>query len=74
MNNKNKINIHERLGIIETKIGRIEQDILGIKDNHLKAIYGKIEQIEKKLNARPTWLITGLVSLLIGLVIYLLTK
>jgi len=33
----------------------------------------KVEEIKDEINKRPTWMITGVVSILIALVVYLLT-
>jgi len=68
-----------RIAVVEAKIGFISDDIKDIKDNHLKQIYEKIECIIKKMsNPRlPIWatfLLTGLFSLVTGLIVAFLKK
>ena len=55
-------------------IGWIKSQIGEIKDNHLKSIYCRLECIERKLNERPTWLMAGLVSLCIALLMFIITS
>jgi len=71
--------VESRIAIVETKINFITQEIGDIKDNHLKAIYDKIECIIKKMSAPrlPLWatfLLTGLFSLVTGLIVAFLKK
>ena len=72
---KNQITIHERLSVIETKISGLETAIGNIQNNHLPSIYEQLNNINSKLNSRPTWtvslIITFLVTLSTGLIIYL---
>jgi len=66
-----------RLTFLETSWKEIQSDIHEIKnrlDNHINKIYDKIDRIEDVLNKRPGWLITGLVSLLIALIAFILGK
>lgn len=65
--------VESRLAVVETTINFIAKDITDIKDNHLKAIYNKIECIIKKMaTPRPTWTITWLITFLGSAVIGLL--
>jgi len=71
--------VESRLAVVETKIGFIADDIKDILDNHLKQIYNKIECIIKKMsNPRlPLWatfLLTGLFSLVTGLIVAFVKK
>jgi len=72
---KNQITIHERLSVIETKISGLETVMENIRSNHLPSIYEQLNNINSKLNSRPTWtvslIITFLVTLSTGLIIYL---
>ena len=71
---KNQITIHERLSVIETKINGLETVMENIRSNHLPSIYEQLNNINSKLNSRPTWtvslIITFLVTLSTGLIIY----
>lgn len=51
-------------GKTELSIGNIEEDIKGIKDNHLVSIYKTLSVIEKKMYQRPGWFLTALLSIL----------
>ena len=58
---------------IKTNVKWIVREIKDIKNNHLKSIYSKIDDLEKQQNARPTWLMLSLATLLGSLIVYLLT-
>ena len=58
----------------QTNIKWLILEVKDIKDNHLSAIYKTLTEIKEDLTKRPTWLITGVVSVCIGLIVYLLTK
>ena len=73
-NNNKKVNLYERVTRVETIVEDIQDEIKNIKDNHLTNIYSKLEEIQKSLYERPSWLISGLIALLIGLITYLLTR
>ena len=63
----------ERMATVETDIKYIREDIKDIKDNHLKAIYQKIECIVQKLSSkRPSWTVSWLITFLGSAVIGLL--
>jgi len=66
--------ILERLAILEVMMENTREELRNIRVNHLERIYRKLEEIEKQLYKRPNWFITGLVSLVVGLVVFLLTK
>ena len=74
-NNKNSKQ-DERLSAVETDIKWIKSEITTLKNNDLVHISKRLERIEDKLNARPTWLhaaiITGLVSVIVALIAYIL--
>ena len=65
--------IEGRMATIEANYANLQKSIDDIKENHLKTIYNRLSGIELKLNARPTWLITiiitALCSLVVGLII-----
>ena len=73
-NNNKKVNLYERVTRVETIVEDIQNEIKSIKNNHLTNIYSKLEEIQKSLYERPSWLISGLIALLIGLITYLLTR
>jgi len=71
--------IEERMATVETEISYIREDIKDIKENHLKSIYDKLECILKKMSKPnlPLWatfLLTGLFSLVTGLIVAFLKK
>jgi len=73
--NGDKIKIFERLAGLESafkafSIG-IKEDIGEIKDNHLNSIYKKIDLIEERLNKRPTWLLSIIITFLSSVVFLL---
>ena len=73
----NKIEYEHRLTRLETSIITLSGNVTEIKNslnNHITEIYNKIEEVNKKINSRPTWLITGVVTTLVALVIFLLTN
>jgi len=57
------------IGEILARLTNIEEDIKDIKDNHLNSIYSEL----RKSGAKPTWLIsnviTFLASVLTGLIV-----
>lgn len=68
-----------RLAVVENTVGFIAKDVTDIKDNHLKKIYDKIECIVIKMShpRLPLWatfLLTGLFSLVTGLIVAFLKK
>jgi len=72
MKNGNKINIHERISKLETKVdfgfGEIEKKLDCIENNHLSTIY-------KRLDWQKNWLIGVLITLiftLMGVILNLL--
>ena len=72
-NTKQDVNI----GKIQTELTFIKEQVGSINeklDNHISCTYRKIDEIKKVFNQRPTWLISGLITLLIGLIVFLLTK
>jgi len=72
MEQNNQQNI--KLATIQTDVKWLMKEIEDIKSNHLTSIYKKLECLEKKLNTRPTWLISGMLTLLVALIVFLLTK
>lgn len=82
-NNQSRTNEH-RLTYLETLLTsfmkEVKDDVRNIKDNHLEKIYKKLDEIketerclEKKIYQRPGWMIAGLCSLSVGLIIYVIT-
>ena len=69
--NKNSIQ-DSRLTALEKDMSWIKDGIKDIKDNHLAHIYEEIKQIRDGLNARPSWLMAGLVAILVALITYIL--
>lgn len=69
-NHKQDIEITE----IKTNMVWILDELKDIKGNHLESIYKTLGEIKTDLSRRPTWLITGVFSALIGLTVYLLTQ
>lgn len=51
----------------------IKVELKEIKENHLDSIYKRLKDIEEKLNERPTWLMAGIFSLLVGLILFCVT-
>ena len=74
--NNNQQNI--KLATIQKDIDWIKIELKEIKENHLGSIYSKLTCLERKVNSRPTWLITaivsGLVSICVALIVFILTK
>jgi len=70
-----KRNLQQDTKIAEIKIdiAWIKKEITDIKTNHLCSIYKKLECLDKKLNRRPTWLISCLFTSLIAIIVALLT-
>ena len=62
---------------LQTDITWIKSEVEDIKGNHLHSIYKELSEIKINLFRRPTWLISGIfagiVSLLVGLLVYILT-
>jgi hypothetical protein len=54
-------------------IGWIKAKISNIEDNHLVCINNRLEKIEEKLNERPTWLMTGIISLCLALLMFIIS-
>ena len=73
--NGDKIKIFERLAGLESAFKsfsvEIKKDIAEIKDNHLNSIYKKIDLIETRLNKRPTWLLSIIITFLSSVVFLL---
>jgi len=59
---------------VKTDVKWLIREVGDIKNNHLVSIYQSINDIKDNLSQRPTWLITGMVSLLVGLIVFLLTQ
>jgi len=63
-----------RLTKVETTQGFILDEIKEIKDNHLAGIRKQISRIESSLNARPSWmvsiLLTAMSSIIVALVVF----
>jgi len=74
--NNNQQNI--KLATIQKDIDWIKIELKEIKENHLNSIYTKLDCLSKKVNSRPTWLlslvISSLLALLVGLIVFILTK
>lgn len=74
-NGKYKIETEKRISIIETCLEILTVDIKDIKlnvSNHVKSLTQDIKELQKKIDRRPDWFITGLLSLmglLIGFII-----
>ena len=58
----------------QTDIKWMKTDIEDIKKKVSNDIPHKIDELKDKLNARPSWLISGMFALLASLIVYLLTK
>ena len=58
----------------QTDIKWMKTDIEDIKKKVTNDIPHKIDELKDKLNARPSWLISGMFALLASLIVYLLTK
>lgn len=73
-NNEKNSKQDVEIAVIKTEVSFIKKEISDIKNNHLNSIYNSLNEIKDDLSRRPTWLITGVVSLLAALIAYLLTK
>ncbi len=51
----------------------IEKGFRDMKENDLKGIKDRLTKIEEDINSRPTWVFTGLCSLVVGLIIFIVT-
>lgn len=73
----NKLRTEHRLTAVETAFAgfrdEIKDELKDIRENHLKGIYQKLEEIKDKINKRPSWVISGIITLLVALIVYLLT-
>ena len=58
----------------QTDIKWMKTDIEDIKKKVTNDIPHKIDELKDKLNARPSWLISGMFALLASLIVYLLTR
>jgi len=58
----------------QTDIKWMKTDIEDIKVKVTNDIPHKIDELKDKLNARPSWLISGMFAILASLIVYLLTK
>ena len=58
----------------QTDIKWMKTDIEDIKKKVSNDIPHKIDELKDKLNARPSWLISGMFALLASLIVYLLTR
>ena len=80
--------LSERLTAVETGLKYLKEEFEEFQNNHfhafkteikeeIKELQGNVNQICKKVDRRPTWLITmilsGLISLCVGLMVYFLT-
>jgi len=76
MSGKNNKNHKQDLQIteIQTNMNWVLDELKDIKSNHLTSIYNTLGEIKNDLSRRPTWLITGVFSALVGLAIYLITS
>ncbi len=69
-NNNYKLKIERRISVLEEKYKAIAQDIAEIKlslNNHITDISKQLIEIRDAINKRPSWFITGLVSILVML-------
>jgi hypothetical protein len=73
--NGDKIKLFERLAGLESAFKAFRSEIKGdigeIKDNHLASIYKKIDLIETRLNKRPTWLLSIIITFLSSIIFLL---
>ena len=58
----------------QTDIKWMKTDIEDIKVKVTNDIPHKIDELKDKLNARPSWLISGMFAILASLIVYLLTR
>jgi len=75
-NNGKKIEYEHRLTRIETFIKVITEDIGDIKKdlhNHINDLGEKIDDVKYQLNKRPNWMVTALVTITTGLIIFIIT-
>ena len=76
-NNKQNTDIEKlKISVAETQtdIKWMKTDIEDIKVKVTNDIPHKIDELKDKLNARPSWLISGMFALLASLIVYLLTR
>jgi len=61
--------ISERIAIVETEVKNIRDDIIDLRDNHIKSIYKKLDAMNGKLIATLTTLIGALAVGIINIAI-----
>ena len=74
---KNK-KLENRLTALETTQKFILVELKNIKENHLTSIYTQLDEIKNKLNSRPSWmvsiLLTAMSSITVALIVFSITK
>lgn len=70
--------IKERVSALEVYMKDTREDITNgfkeMKENDLRGIKDRLTIIEENINSRPTWVITALCSLAVGLIIFVVTS
>ena len=76
MTKNNKL--ENRLTALETTQKFILVELKNIKENHLTSIYTQLDEIKNKLNSRPSWmvsiLLTAMSSITVALIVFSITK
>ncbi len=71
--------LNSEMSSIKIDVAVIKKDVCVIKDNlgevkeNLKSASIATQSLKDVISSRPTWLTTGICTLLVGLIIYLLT-
>lgn len=65
--------VEEQIVGVREQLTGFKDDICELKDNHLHAIQQKLDELARKISARPAWSVTILISSLLTLVGVLLT-
>lgn len=64
----------EDFGKMKSRMHNVEEDIDEILHNHLVHIEANISSIEKKLNSRPSWSVSIVITFLTGLCVLLIRE
>ena len=70
---KHYATLNSEMSSVKTDVALIKQDVSQVKFD-IRDIKENIGCLKKTIFEKPTWLISGLITLLISLVVYLLTN
>lgn len=66
--------IEHRLTCLENGQKSITDKIDELIHNHIRHLQDSIRDVESKMNSRPSWLISLIITTLVGLVTYFITR